>query len=74
MVSAAVPNNKSRTELTLGSIVVSYYDMKQIITKEEVNKAIADLATQGKKPTLSQRGLLLAFGAPVPRFDGSKST
>jgi chromosome segregation ATPase len=27
--------------------------MKQIITKEEVIKATADLATQGKKPTLS---------------------
>jgi hypothetical protein len=27
--------------------------MKQIITKEEVGKAMADLATQGKKPTLS---------------------
>ena len=27
--------------------------MKQLITKEEVGKAIADLATQGKKPTLA---------------------
>jgi hypothetical protein len=27
--------------------------MKQIITNEEVSKAMADLATQGKKPTLS---------------------
>jgi chromosome segregation ATPase len=27
--------------------------MKQIITKEEVSKAMADLVTQGKKPTLS---------------------
>jgi hypothetical protein len=27
-------------------IVVSYYDMKQIITKEDVSKAIADLVAR----------------------------
>ena len=37
------------------TIILRYYDtiMKQIISKEEVAKAIRDLAAQGKKPTLA---------------------
>ena len=46
----------NRLDLRLySSIVISYYDyyMKQIISKEDVAKAISDLAAQGKKPTLA---------------------
>lgn len=45
--------------------VILYYDMKQVITKADVSKAMADLAGQGKKATLAAIHAALDHGGSM---------
>jgi hypothetical protein len=45
--------NRCFGEFQLRNTVLRYYDMKQILAKEDVAKAIDAIVAQGKKPTLA---------------------